>query len=91
MSCHIGRIDGRPAGFATWNLAFPAGQGMSLVMKELFVTEAARGSGLGRALLAALAQEAAAQGCTRLDWATDGDNTGESATAYYGDIRMTSR
>ena len=86
MSCHLAWDGDTPAGFTTWNLAFPARSGLSLVMKELFVTPDARGTGLGRALLAALAREASDLGCVRLDWATDGDNPG--AQAFYASLGL---
>ena len=50
MSCLMAYDGGRPAGFATWVLTFPAGAGVALYMKEIFVAETARGRGVGRAL-----------------------------------------
>ncbi len=63
-----------PLGFATWALTFPAGPGVALYLKELFVASSARGRGLGRALLAGLIDIAEAEGCTRFDWQTDATN-----------------
>ena len=76
MSCLMAHDDARPVGFATWALTFPAGRGTALFMKELFVDPTARGQGVGRHLLAGLAEIAEAEGCVRLDWQTDGDNQG---------------
>lgn len=81
MACHLAHDGDTPVGFATWGLSFPAGPGVSLVMKELFVSESARGKGVGRTLLSALIDVAMEEGCERFDWATDGDNSG--AQAFY--------
>ena len=71
-------------GFATWGLSFPAGLTTSLVMKELFVCPTAQGKGVGCAILAELARVAEIEGCSRLDWATDGDN--RAAQAFYAKL-----
>jgi len=47
-----------------------------LFLKDLYVTEAARSRGVGRALLAAAARVALEQGYCRIDWTTDGRNDG---------------
>lgn len=74
MACHLAFDCNRPVGFASWGLNFPAGAGISLVMKELFVSPEARKKGVGRSLLYALVDVARAEGCVRFDWATDGSN-----------------
>ncbi|MEO3414478.1 GNAT family N-acetyltransferase [Roseovarius sp. CAU 1744] len=81
MSCLLAHDGARPVGFATWALTFPAGAGVALYMKEIFVTGAARGTGAGRALLAGLLDIAQAEGCVRFDWQTDGDN--KNGQAFY--------
>jgi len=81
MSCLMAYDGGRPVGFATWALTFPAGRGTALFMKELFVDPQARGQGVGRHLMAGLVEIAEAEGCVRFDWQTDGDNAG--AQAFY--------
>ena len=81
MSCHLAFHVGEPAGFATWNLSFPAGAGVSLVMKELFVGPNGRRRGVGKALLSALVDVARQERCVRIDWGTDGANT--SAQRFY--------
>lgn len=81
MSCLLAFDGARAVGFATWALTFPAGRGTALFMKELFVDPEARGQGVGRHLLAGLAEIAEADGCVRFDWQTDGDNQG--AQAFY--------
>lgn len=47
-----------------------------LYLEDLVVEESARGSGAGRALLAALAREAIARNALRLEWAVLDWNTG---------------
>ncbi|MCK0095204.1 GNAT family N-acetyltransferase [Yoonia sp. F2084L] len=84
LSCEIAYVDEIPAGFATWALVFPAGAGMALFMKELFVAPAFQGQRVGRAMMAHLTQIAINEGCKRIDWQTDGDNTG--ARAFYASI-----
>ncbi len=84
MSCLMAYDGAQPVGFATWALTFPAGAGVALYMKEIFVTDAARGRGVGRALLAGLVSIAEDEDCTRFDWQTDGDNRG--ARAFYAAI-----
>ncbi len=81
MACHIAFDGVQPVGFATWGLSFPAGADISLVMKELFISQNARGKGAGKALLSALIDVARDEGCTRFDWATDGTN--EGAQKFY--------
>ncbi len=84
MSCLMA-FDGKvPVGFATWTLTFPAGAGLALYMKEIFVDRIARGRGVGRHLLAGLIEIAEAEGCVRFDWQTDGDNS--AAQAFYASI-----
>jgi GNAT superfamily N-acetyltransferase len=84
MACHLAYDADTCVGFTTWGLSFPAGITTSLVMKELFVSPDAQGQGVGRAILAELTRVAEAEGCTRLDWATDGSN--KSAQAFYTKI-----
>ena len=84
MSCMMAYDGTQPTGFATWVLTFPAGAGVALYMKEIFVADSARGQGVGRALLAGLLQVAQDEGCTRFDWQTDGDNL--QAQAFYAAI-----
>ena len=81
MACHLAFDGAQPVGFATWGLSFPAGAGISLVMKELFVSPNARQKGVGKALISALIDVARHEGCTRFDWATDGRN--EGAQKFY--------
>jgi GNAT superfamily N-acetyltransferase len=47
-----------------------------LFLKDLYVTERARGLGIGRALLGAMARIAVEQNYCRIDWTTDATNEG---------------
>jgi GNAT superfamily N-acetyltransferase len=67
--------DGRAIGFATlywtWSTTDAARLG---VMNDLFVTEAARGTGAADALIRACRDECASRGIKRLSWQTALDN-----------------
>ena len=74
--------DGEPAGFALYFFnysTFLCRPG--LYLEDLFVRQAARGRGIGLALLTALEQRARAAGCGRLEWAVLDWN--ESAIEFY--------
>ncbi len=79
LSCLMAYDGDTPVGFATWVLTFPSGSDLALYMKELFVREEARSTGVGRALMAELVRIAEAEGCCRFDWQTDMDNPGSQA------------
>lgn len=65
----IGEIDGRPQGFALFFHNFSTFEGKpGVYLEDLFVRPGARGSGLGKALLAALARIAVERDCARLEW-----------------------
>lgn len=65
----IGEIDGTPNGFALFFHNFSTFEGKpGVYLEDLFVRPEARGSGLGKALLSALAQIAIERDCARLEW-----------------------
>lgn len=65
----IGEIDGCPQGFALFFHNFSTFEGKpGVYLEDLFVRPEARGSGLGKALLAALARIAVERDCARLEW-----------------------
>ncbi|PQM26468.1 N-acetyltransferase [Sphingopyxis lindanitolerans] len=65
----IGEIDGAPQGFALFFHNFSTFEGRpGLYLEDLFVRPEARGSGLGKALLAHLATLCAIRDCARLEW-----------------------
>lgn len=65
----IGEFDGTPQGFALFFHNFSTFEGRpGLYLEDLFVRPAARGSGLGKALLAHLAELCVDRDCARLEW-----------------------
>jgi len=64
----IAALDGEPVGFALYFHNYSTWEGRAgLFVEDLFVLERARGHGLGRQLITALAAIADARGCRRLD------------------------
>ncbi len=76
-------FDGEAAvGFIAYSFLWPAvGLTRSLYLKELFVSQAQRRRGTGRALMESLFEVARKHECSRVEWTTDGDNP--SAQAFY--------
>ncbi len=65
----IGEIESTPQGFALFFHNFSTFEGRpGLYLEDLFVRPAARGSGLGKALLAHLARLCVDRDCARLEW-----------------------
>ena len=65
----IGEIDGVPSGFALHFQTFSTFEGKpGIYLEDLFVEPRARGAGLGRALLARLAELVVDRGGARLEW-----------------------
>ena len=76
---------GEPAGFALWYRSFSTWEGVpGIYLEDLFVSESQRGSGLGRALLSALAGIAVHRGWSRLEWAVLRWNS--DAIAFYDSL-----
>ena len=72
----IGELDGTPQGFALFFHNFSTFEGRpGIYLEDLFVRPAARGSGLGKALLAHLAQLCVTRDCARLEWSVLDWNT----------------
>ena len=66
---HVAEVDGEVVGFAVWFLNYSTWRGVhGIYLEDLFVRPGHRGSGLGKALLAALAAECVANGYGRLEW-----------------------
>lgn len=79
----VGAIEGETMlGFATFSILFPAprltGQ---LFMKDLFVSEKARGKQVGQQLMRYLANFALEHDCNRFDWTAE--TTNPNAITYY--------
>ncbi|MGQ2935901.1 MAG: GNAT family N-acetyltransferase [Sphingopyxis sp.] len=65
----IGEIDGSPQGFALFFHNFSTFEGRpGIYLEDLFVRPEARGSGLGKVLLAHLAKLCVERDCARLEW-----------------------
>lgn len=65
----IGDVNGVAEGFALFFHNFSTWKGRrGVYLEDLYVTPAARGVGLGKALLSRLAQIAVERGCPRLEW-----------------------
>lgn len=78
----IGEIDGIAQGFALFFHNFSTFEGCpGIYLEDLFVRPAARGDGLGKALLTHLAALAVERGCARLEWAVLDWN--EPAIGFY--------
>lgn len=66
----IAEIDRKPVGFALFFPNYSTWEGKpGLYIEDIFVEESARGSGIGRMLIAAVAKIAESRGCARIDLA----------------------
>lgn len=66
----IAELDGTPVGFALFFQNFSTWTGRpGIYLEDLYVTPAARGAGIGTALLRHLAGLALTRGCGRFEWA----------------------
>ena len=78
----IGEVDGTAQGFALFFHNFSTFEGRpGVYLEDLFVRPAARGSGLGKAMLAELARIAVERDCARLEWSVLDWN--EPAIGFY--------
>ncbi|MBU3063500.1 GNAT family N-acetyltransferase [Nocardia sp. NEAU-G5] len=78
LFAHVAQRDsgGEVLGCAIWFLNYSTWTGThGIYLEDLFVKPQARGLGLGKALLAALAREAVDQGYRRVDWSVLDWNT----------------
>ena len=68
-SAHVAELDGSVVGFALWYVTFSTWKGLpGMWLEDLFIRPEARGSGLGRALLEALARVCLDRGYPRFEW-----------------------
>lgn len=81
----IAERGGRLAGFACFSTIFP-GKGLSLqfYLKDLFVGDGDRRSGVGAALIRALARLARTRGVGKILWSTGNDNA--AAQRFYNGL-----
>lgn len=78
----IGELDGSPQGFALFFHNFSTFEGRpGIYLEDLFVRPAARGKGLGKALISAVAALAAERNCARFEWSVLDWNT--PSIAFY--------
>jgi len=78
----IGELNGAAQGFALFFHNFSTFEGKpGIYLEDLFVRPAARGSGLGKALLSHLAMLAVERDCARLEWSVLDWN--EPAIGFY--------
>jgi GNAT superfamily N-acetyltransferase len=81
----IAEVDGTPVGFALFFHNFSTWTGKpGLYVEDLYVSPAARGTGVGKALLRHVAGLALDRGCARLEWAVLDWN--QPAIDFYGAI-----
>ena len=67
--CDIAEWQGEPVGLALWYYSFSTFAGRhGIYLEDLFVRPAFRGHGLGKALLAGLAQRCMDENLARLEW-----------------------
>ena len=67
--CDIAEWDGEPVGFAVWFYTYSTFSGRhGIWLEDLFVRPEQRGRGIGKALIAGLAQRCVAEGLPRLAW-----------------------
>ena len=84
-SAHVAEQDGEVVGFAVWFVTFSTWKGRpGLWLEDLFIRPSARGTGLGQALLATLAQVCVDRGYARFEWWVLDWNT--SAQGFYGSV-----
>lgn len=82
---HVAELDGAVVGCALWFKNFSTWDGVhGIYLEDLYVRPGARGSGLGKALLVALADECVRQGYTRLQWSVLDWN--EPAIGFYDSL-----
>ena len=82
LTCVLAELDGAVVGYAAFQPSFDMETGSKgLYMSDLFVQEAARGRGVGRALMEWLAREALRRGGAWLGWGVMKANA--EAQAFY--------
>jgi GNAT superfamily N-acetyltransferase len=78
----LAEVDGAPVGFALFFTTFSTFRGQpGLYLEDLFVRESHRGRGIGKALVATVAQAAVNRGYGRLEWSVLDWN--EPAIGFY--------
>ena len=66
---HVAEVDGQIVGYAIWYLNFSTYRGThGIYLEDVYIQPPMRGSGLGAAMLAALASECVNRGYARFEW-----------------------
>jgi diamine N-acetyltransferase len=69
VTCEIAEFGGQPAGLMIWFYTFSTFRGRhGIWLEDLYVRQAFRRKGIGKALIAALAARCDAEGLARLEW-----------------------
>jgi GNAT superfamily N-acetyltransferase len=69
LFCDIAEWEGQGVGFAVWFLNYSTFRGRhGLYLEDIFVRPAFRGRGIGKALMARLAQRCVDEGWARFEW-----------------------
>jgi diamine N-acetyltransferase len=85
LYCDIAEWNGEAAGFAVWFLNFSTFRGRhGIYLEDLFVRPAYRGRGIGKTLMARLAQRCLDDGLARFEWSVLDWNT--PSIAFYKSI-----
>lgn len=67
--CHVVEREGRIVGIAIWFLTYSTWTGRhGIWLEDLYVDEAQRGRGFGKALISSLAEVCVERGYSRLEW-----------------------
>jgi GNAT superfamily N-acetyltransferase len=70
LFCDIAEWNGEPVGFAVWFLNFSTFRGRhGIYLEDIFVRSTFRKRGVGKALMARLAQRCVDEGYARVEWA----------------------
>lgn len=81
FSCFVAEENGKVQAMALYHFAYSTWNGRALYLEDLIVTEAARGSGVGKALMQELSKRALEKGCVQMRWQVLDWNT--PALAFY--------
>jgi GNAT superfamily N-acetyltransferase len=88
--CHVAEEAGDVIGLALWFRNFSTWDGVhGIYLEDLFVLPERRGAGHGKALLAALAEECADNGYSRLSWSVL--NWNAPSIAFYESLDATAQ
>jgi GNAT superfamily N-acetyltransferase len=84
FSCIVAEDNGVICGFATYFFAYYSWSGRALYLDDLYVQEASRGKGIGKALLQQVIAIAREENCLKVRWQVS--NWNKNAIAFYQSI-----